>query len=58
MSASTEGTGHRSLTVSVSGLWVIGWLFTLGLADLGFGRGLLAVLLWPYYIGSTIGAMQ
>jgi hypothetical protein len=32
-------------------LWVAGWLFTIGYSDLGFWRGLLGILLWPYYLG-------
>ena len=33
------------------GLWIIGWLFTIGFLGLGFWKGLLAIILWPYYIG-------
>ena len=32
-------------------LWIIGWLFTIGFLGLGFWKGLLAIILWPYYIG-------
>ena len=32
-------------------LWVGGWLFTIGFLELTFWKGVLAVLLWPYYIG-------
>lgn len=42
---------NRGVTISVSGLWFAGWLFTIGVADLTFGRGLLALLIWPYYAG-------
>ena len=63
---SKENSGRHGLTISFSGLWIVGWpsssptksLFTIGLADLSFGRELLALLLWPYYVGSAIGAMQ
>lgn len=55
MSPSPKSSVPRNLTVSFSGLWLIGWLFTIGFADLNFGRGLLALLLWPYYVGSTVG---
>ena len=37
-------------------LWFGAWLFTLGYLDLGFGKGLLALLLWPYYLGVALGA--
>ena len=40
--------------ISISGLWFAGWLFTIGYAKLTFGYGLLALLLWPYFLGSAI----
>ena len=38
---------------SVGLLWVAGWLFTIGYLKLGFLQGLLAILLWPYYLGDS-----
>lgn len=38
------------------GFWFAGWLFTIGFAQLSFGKGLLALLLWPYYLGVTLAA--
>lgn len=32
-------------------IWVIAWLFTIGFLDLSFWRGVLAVIVWPYYLG-------
>ena len=32
-------------------LWFAAWLFTIGFLHLGFWRGVLAILLWPYYLG-------
>jgi len=32
-------------------LWMIGWLFTIGYLQLSFWRGVLAFIVWPYYIG-------
>ena len=41
---------------SVSGfLWFGGWLFTIGFLKLSFFKGLLALALWPYYIGTYFG---
>lgn len=34
-----------------SHLWFIGWLFTIGFLRLSFGKGLLALIVWPYYLG-------
>jgi hypothetical protein len=37
---------------SVGGLlWIAGWLFTIGFLKLTFWNGLLALLIWPYYVG-------
>ena len=38
---------------SVGLIWVAGWLFTIGYLKLGFLQGLLAILLWPYYLGDA-----
>jgi hypothetical protein len=36
-------------------IWMMGWLFTIGFADLPFLKGLWALVLWPYYLGSALG---
>ena len=36
-------------------LWIGGWLFTVGFLHLAFWRGVLAIVLWPYYIGLHLG---
>jgi len=38
---------HSSLGL----LWLAGWLFTIGYADLGFWQGVLALFIWPFYLG-------
>ncbi len=35
-------------------LWFGGWLFTLGFAKLVWWKAVLAVVLWPYFLGATI----
>ena len=35
-------------------LWFVGWLFTIGFAHLSFWKALLALALWPYYLGATL----
>jgi len=32
-------------------LWFAAWLFTIGFAHLGFWKAVLALLIWPYFIG-------
>ena len=36
---------------SIGLLWCVGWLFTIGYLHLGFWRGVLAIVIWPYYLG-------
>ena len=38
-------------------IWAMGWLFTLGFLGLGFWKGLLAIIVWPYYIGEYISKL-
>ena len=38
----------------VGGLWFIGWLFAIGVLHLGFWKGVLALVLWPYYLGVAV----
>jgi hypothetical protein len=35
-------------------VWFIGWLFTIGFAKLTFWPAILALVLWPYYLGAAI----
>lgn len=37
-------------------LWFAGWLFTIGFLQLTFWKGVLAIVLWPYYIGALLSA--
>lgn len=32
-------------------VWIAAWLFTIGYLDLGLWKGLVALLIWPYYLG-------
>ena len=38
-------------------LWFGGWLFTLGYLQLTIWKGLLALVIWPYYLGATFSAL-
>ena len=42
---------------SVGLIWVAGWLFTIGYLGLSFWQGVLAIALWPYYIGAAVAAV-
>lgn len=37
--------------------WCAGWLFTVGFLGLSFWKGVLAIAIWPYYIGVYVSAM-
>lgn len=36
-------------------IWIIGWLFTIGFLHLSFWKGVLAIIIWPYYLGAFFG---
>jgi hypothetical protein len=38
-------------------LWVGGWLFTIGFLHLTLWKGILAIVLWPYYLGATFNSL-
>jgi len=35
-------------------IWFIGWLFTIGYASLVWWKILLAIVIWPYYLGAAL----
>jgi hypothetical protein len=41
----------------VGGLWFAAWLFTIGFLHLHFWKGLLAIVVWPYYLGTTLSSL-
>lgn len=56
--ASACETGSEKRTKSIvfvsretGTLWFAGWLFTIGFAGLSFWKGVLALILWPYFLG-------
>ena len=55
----SEGSPTRQVRVrhhtTSGGLWFAGWLFTIGLAHLSFWRAVLALVIWPYYLGIHLG---
>ena len=38
----------------VGPIWIIGWLFTIGYVGLPFLKGLIALVLWPYFLGVAL----
>ena len=49
---------HRNKAIdrgSIIGvIWYIGWWFTIGFIKLTFWQGVLALIIWPYYLGETL----
>lgn len=40
------------------GFWIAAWLFTLGYLQLSFWQGVLALLIWPYFLGTALALAQ
>jgi hypothetical protein len=40
------------------GVWIAAWLFTIGFLHLRFWKGILAIALWPYYLGVYFSSMM
>ncbi len=39
------------------GIWIVGWLFTIGYLHLAFWQGVFAVAIWPYYLGAFLSGI-
>ncbi|MEK7556845.1 MAG: hypothetical protein AAB538_02605 [Patescibacteria group bacterium] len=40
-------------TVS-GGMWLAAWLFCVGFLKLSLGKAILAIIIWPYYLGAAL----
>ncbi len=38
-------------------VWIAAWLFTIGFLQLSFWKGVLAIVLWPYYLGVFVRSL-
>jgi hypothetical protein len=54
MAQENAGRGQTRAVVSIAPLWTIGWLFTIGFAHPFFWKAVLAILIWPYYLGLAL----
>jgi len=49
-------TAERGSAASLAGIiWFIGWLFTIGFAHLVWWKILLGIMVWPLFLGQTLG---
>ena len=46
---------HRRSTTWIGPIWFIGWLFTIGYANLEWWQIILAIVVWPYFLGRAVG---
>ena len=45
---------YGSAPNGISGmLWCAGWLFTIGYLKLAFWKGVLGLVVWPYFLGAS-----
>lgn len=35
-------------------IWFIGWLFTIGFAQLSWWKIIVGIIIWPYFLGVAI----
>ncbi len=57
MSDNNANAGSAPATAIITGpLWFIGWVFTIGFSHLVFWKAVLALVIWPYYLGLTLAA--
>jgi hypothetical protein len=38
-------------------LWFAGWLFTIGFLNLAFWKGVVALIIWPAYLGYALAPL-
>lgn len=42
---------YHKIRANFGPIWLIGWLFTIGFAELTLWKAVLALAIWPYYLG-------
>jgi len=45
---------RRGAGASGGVIWFIGWLFTIGFANLVWWKILLGIIIWPYFLGVAL----
>jgi hypothetical protein len=59
----TDAPGERAQKIRIERhtfmgtVWTAAWLFTIGFLHLSFWKGVLAVVLWPYFLGVHFSAL-
>lgn len=55
MAQETKVKGKMEIAGLTGPIWMIGWLFTIGYAHLGFWKIVLGLVLWPFFLGAKLG---
>jgi hypothetical protein len=56
--ASAESSRGEKIKIKIEqhtltgGLWFAAWLYSIGFLHLNFWQGILALVIWPYYLGA------
>jgi hypothetical protein len=48
---------ENGINVTMGIPWFTLWFFTIAFAHLSFGQGVLALVIWPYYLGAAVAAV-
>jgi hypothetical protein len=55
MTEDHKNRGSSTVTAGILGpIWFIGWLFTVGFIGLPFWKAVLALIMWPYFLGVAL----
>lgn len=49
-----QGRKAGDTGVVIGPIWFIGWLFTIGFVGLSFWKAVLAIIIWPYFLGAAL----
>ena len=49
-----KGGGGGAAGAAGGTIWFIGWLFTIGYANLVWWKILLGIIIWPYFLGVAV----
>lgn len=49
-----EKSCSKQQCLTGGGFWFALWLFTIGFLKLTFWKGVLAIILWPYFLGVAL----
>jgi hypothetical protein len=52
--ANNNKPGGGGAPISIGSIWFIMWLFTIGYAGLTFWKAVIALVIWPYFLGAAL----